>query len=278
MYCKKCGQQIDDDSKFCWKCGTVVESADSESDAAQRKAQEEWRAHMAQKTGATNPAKARISQNPAQAPTSQQPRVYTNVTVPTPTPMVYHPVQKKKPPVWVTILLVFSILIFLATLPDETKDSQNNADSLDFSVQESNGASQSTEPNSEPTTEPAISEEEYKASCQVIDYKELCRYPDKYIGQKICIKVKLYQIMDTGSFLSKETVWRAYTDNSGYEFYFDDEYYLLDKRPEGAVKVLVDDIVIVYGEYTGTTKVTRALTSTQDELPCIEVKYVDIVE
>lgn len=62
------------------------------------------------------------------------------------------------------------------------------------------------------------------------------------------------------------------------DFYADDEYYMLDKRGDDAVKILDDDIIVVYGEFTGLEKITRALTSTTDELPRIEVKYADLVE
>lgn len=53
---------------------------------------------------------------------------------------------------------------------------------------------------------------------------------------------------------------------------------MLDKRGSDAVKILDDDIINVYGEFTGLEKITRALTSTTDELPRIEVKYADLVE
>ena len=45
-----------------------------------------------------------------------------------------------------------------------------------------------------------------------------------------------------------------------------------------SIKALEDDIITDYGEFTGLEKITRALTSTTDELPRIEVKYADLVE
>ena len=53
---------------------------------------------------------------------------------------------------------------------------------------------------------------------------------------------------------------------------------MLDKRGSSAVKILTDDIVVVYGEFTGLEEVTRALTGTTDEIPRIEVKYADLVD
>ena len=124
---------------------------------------------------------------------------------------------------------------------------------------------------------PEISEDAYKAQCRQMDYKELFRYPDKYKGTKVMVKVRVAQIV-SANFSGSRKAWRAYTDNSGYGFYADDEYYMLDKRGGDAVKILEDDIITVYGEFTGLEKITRALTSTTDELPRIEVKYADLVD
>lgn len=123
-----------------------------------------------------------------------------------------------------------------------------------------------------------ISEDDYKAECQTVDYKELCRYPDKYAGTKVTVKVQVKQIMDESTFSSKK-VWRAFDDgDTGLEWYLSNEYYMVDKRQKDSVRILEDDIITVYGEFSGEEKVTRALTSTTDELPRIEVKYADLVE
>lgn len=128
-----------------------------------------------------------------------------------------------------------------------------------------------------PPVDPAVEEAEYRASCQELDYKSLCRYPEDYTGEHVVVEVKIYQIMDVGGWFSDQTAWRAMSDTSGYGFYVDDEYYLLDYRDEGAVKVLTDDVVRIYGTYDGTRTVTRALTLTEDEVPCIRVKYLDLI-
>ena len=124
---------------------------------------------------------------------------------------------------------------------------------------------------------PEISEGAYKAQCRQMDYKELFRYPDKYKGTKVMVKVRVAQIV-SANFSGSRKAWRAYTDNSGYGFYADDEYYMLDKRGGDAVKILEDDIITVYGEFTGLEKIARVLTGTTDELPRIEVKYADLAK
>jgi RNA polymerase subunit RPABC4/transcription elongation factor Spt4 len=180
---------------------------------------------------------------------------------------------KNKPPIykrWWFIAII--VLIVLSAIGG----SGSSSDSSASGSKATSKASASTAP-SVASVSPEISEDDYKAECQTVDYKELCRYPEKYEGTKIVVKVKVSQIIDA-NFSGSEKAWRTYTDNSGYGFYADDEYYMLDKRGGDAVKILEDDIITVYGEFTGLEKITRALTSATDELPRIEVKYADLVE
>ena len=180
---------------------------------------------------------------------------------------------KNKPPIykrWWFIAII--VLIVLSAIGG----SGSGSDSSASGSKETSKASASTA-SSVASVVPEISEDDYKAECQTVDYKELCRYPEKYEGTKIVVKVKVSQIIDA-NFSGSEKAWRTYTDNSGYGFYADDEYYMLDKRGSDTVKILDDDIINVYGEFTGLEKITRALTSTTDELPRIEVKYADLVE
>lgn len=180
---------------------------------------------------------------------------------------------KNKPPIykrWWFIAII--VLIVLSAIGGSGSSSDGSASSSKATSK----ASASTA-SSVASVAPEISEDDYKAECQTVDYKELCRYPEKYEGTKIVVKVKVSQIIDA-NFSGSEKAWRTYTDNSGYGFYADDEYYMLDKRGGDAVKILEDDIITVYGEFTGLEKITRALTSTTDELPRIEVKYADLVD
>lgn len=178
---------------------------------------------------------------------------------------------KNKPPIykrWWFIAII--VLIVLSAIGGSSSSSDGSASS-------STTKASAFTASSVASVVPEISEDDYKAECQTVDYKELCRYPEKYEGTKIVVKVKVSQIIDA-NFSGSEKAWRTYTDNSGYGFYADDEYYMLDKRGGDAVKILEDDIITVYGEFTGLEKITRALTSTTDELPRIEVKYADLVD
>lgn len=197
---------------------------------------------------------------------------------------------KNKPPIykrgWFIAIIVLVILYAIGSSGSSSNTASSTSSSASSSKAEvsssssSVAVSSSVESNSiasEAPAEPALSEDEYRAECETVKYKDLCRYPDQYAGKKITITGKVQQIMDA-NWLSSDKAWRVQTDNDGYGYYLDDEYYAIDKRPSDAIKVLQDDIVVIYGEFTGMTNVTRALTNTTDEIPCIDVAYVDIVE
>lgn len=128
----------------------------------------------------------------------------------------------------------------------------------------------------EETTVYVESEEEFKATCQEIGYKTLLRNPDDYIGQRIIITAKIQQIMQGGIFDSNQ-YYRLLTDNDGYEFYLDDEYFMYDYRTSDTTKLLNDDIIRVYAEFSGLQEIKRALTGTKEEIPAIKAYYVDLI-
>lgn len=197
---------------------------------------------------------------------------------------------KNKPPIykrgWFIALIVLIILYAIGS-SDSSSNTASSTSTSAFSTKAEVSSSSSSvtvsssvesdSSTSEIPSTPTLSEDEYRAECETVKYKDLCRYPDQYAGKKITITGKVQQIMDA-NWLSSDKAWRVQTDNDGYGYYLDDEYYAIDKRPSDAIKVLQDDIVVIYGEFTGMTNVTRALTNTTDEIPCIDVAYVDIVE
>lgn len=119
------------------------------------------------------------------------------------------------------------------------------------------------------------SENEYRASCKAVNYKDLCRYPDEYLGTRICLTIQITQIFNQGA--SSPRRWIGRTDNDGYGLYFGDEYYFIDKRASRSVKLLADDVITVYGNFVGLEKLTRALTDMEEEFPKIEVRYADLL-
>lgn len=124
---------------------------------------------------------------------------------------------------------------------------------------------------------PPETKEDFIASCEPIEYKTLARYPDDNIGKRIVLTVKVSQIMQGGLFDSSE-YYRVYTDESGYGFYSDNEYFMYDCRIDDDTRLLEDDILTIYGEFAGLQTVTRALTGTKEDIPAIKAYYIDILE
>lgn len=126
------------------------------------------------------------------------------------------------------------------------------------------------------STTPTESKDDFIASCQQIPYKDLLRNPDDYIGQRIVITAKVQQVVQ-GGWLDNNEYYRVQTDNDGYDWYMDDEYFMYDYRVDDNTKILQDDILKIYAEFSGVETITRALTGAKDEVPSIKAYYIDLI-
>lgn len=125
---------------------------------------------------------------------------------------------------------------------------------------ESSESDISIEESTEPSTEDM---EAYKSECQEFDYKEYFRNEQQHIGEKLKLEMWVDQVID-GDF-------RGYDDQGN-------EYYIFDEREDAApFRVMEDDILIVYGEYYGVEKLTRAIGDYESEVFCITAKYADLI-
>lgn len=105
--------------------------------------------------------------------------------------------------------------------------------------------------------------EKYMQECTSVGYKELMRYQDEHKGKKLYLTVKVAQITD-GSY-------RCYSEDN-------DEYIIMDCREYDNTKILVDDILIAWGDYAGSTMITRAINNVDEEVPQIDARYIDIYD
>lgn len=130
-------------------------------------------------------------------------------------------------------------------------------------------------PTSTPTI-PPLTADELKNLCEEIPYKDILRNPDDFNGRYITITLKISQVIKSG-WVDGRTYYRCYSDNDGYDFYFDDEYYVADYRSNGSLKLLDGDIITVYGQVLGSEELIRALTGTSDEIVSIAMIYCDLI-
>lgn len=130
--------------------------------------------------------------------------------------------------------------------------------------------------NSLKTSSPRISKEDFISSCEEISYKTLARNPEDYVGKHIVLTVKVSQIVQGGLFDDGE-YYRVYT-NDEYDMWLGDEYFMSDYRDEKDMKILVDDILLVYAEFDGTKQIERAFTGTKEDVLSIKAIYIELIE
>ncbi|MBQ7565871.1 MAG: hypothetical protein IJT18_02010 [Oscillospiraceae bacterium] len=144
------------------------------------------------------------------------------------------------------------------------------------------------EPEPEPAHEPEPEQEpvEEKPSfdreaCEEIDYKAFLRNPDDHLDTPVKATVKIVQIMDGGIFDRNTKYYRCYGYDAAQEYFpedYDKEFLIYDQRGDGAIKLLDDDVIVVYGTFRGAEQVRRALTRTNDEVLTINMKDCDLLE
>ena len=115
-----------------------------------------------------------------------------------------------------------------------------------------------------------MSESDFIKTCETIDYKDLSRNSDSYIGKAITVKVNVAQVVGDGTI-------RAYSGGGDEpEYWYDDELMLEDDRDKGE-NIIEDDIVVVNGVYLGKKTIERAIGGS-DDIPAIAVIYADILD
>lgn len=170
--------------------------------------------------------------------------------------------------------IVFGFL-FLVWLFGSAKSNSEGTESKGTQTKiEEYKTTETATPNGAKTIE--ISKEEFIASCEEISYKTLARTPDDYKGKRIKLTVKISQIIQ-GGFLDNGEYYRAYT-NDEYDFWSGDEYLIKDTRNNKDVKILQDDILIVYGEFDGTRTMERALTGVKEDVLTVNAVYMELLE
>ena len=157
-------------------------------------------------------------------------------------------------------------------------DANNKKKEEEKIAREKEIAAQKAEDEKKRKKEEKEEKENFIASAQTIDWKELARNPEKYEGKPIKVVGEIYQIMSGGWFTKGG--FRLYED---YDLWNDDtylkkEWYVSIDTKDIRPRILEDDIVVFYGVYTGTTEVTRALTKTKDSVTTIDAKYFEIKE
>ena len=126
----------------------------------------------------------------------------------------------------------------------------------------------------ESTPEPTKTKKEYMKSCKTYKYKKVLRNPDKYIGKRVKIKVKISSVHEKG-LLTPTKYYLAYS-NDEYDMWLGDQYGIFEKRDSEEPKLLEDDVVEVYGEIVEPEETSSLIVNSQ-ELFCIDMKYAKLI-
>ena len=127
-----------------------------------------------------------------------------------------------------------------------------------------------------PTKDPKKVEKEFKDGCKTVDFKTLSRNPDKYKGNDYKFEGQIIQVqegwgdsVDLRINITKEE--NEYLD----EPLWTDTIYATVEIPDGADKLLEDDVITFWGtcdgDYTYETEMGNNVS-----LPKIDIKYYEL--
>jgi predicted nucleic acid-binding Zn-ribbon protein len=123
-------------------------------------------------------------------------------------------------------------------------------------------------------------EKEFKASCKEITYKKLARNPDKFKGDHFKITGQVIQVLDSDSWFDDSTTLRINITPEENEFaeggvLWSDTIISAVTIPEGADRILEDDVITLWGECKGAYTYDSVLGSSIT-LPRVDIEYYKI--
>lgn len=268
MKCPQCGKELKENTKFCDACGCPLAPAEQTQLNNQQ------------------------TSTQRQMPPAQQWQAQ-------PTPLIPQPKKPKKEfykqwYFWV-IIVVAVILIGCIngainggsnskkpqkenTGSTQSYTSANAETTVEPATEEETTEEPTTEEptTQEPTKDPAQTEQEFKDSCSTISFEDLSRNPDKYKGNNYKFTGQVIQVQE-GWFDTVEL--RINVTKEEFEYIDDvmwtDTIYATVTIPEGADKLLEDDVITFWGTCDGNYSYTSVLGN-QISLPKIDIEYYEL--
>ncbi len=121
--------------------------------------------------------------------------------------------------------------------------------------------------------ETVIAQKDFKKSCTKVAYEDLARNPENYKGQNLKFKGEVIQCEQ-----SYGTEYYARVNVTVDEYgYYSDTIYVTFEIPEGADKILEEDIVNLYGVCQGSESYT-SIFGEQITIPSLDALYVELVK
>ena len=125
--------------------------------------------------------------------------------------------------------------------------------------------------NNKTAEQVVVSEEEYKASCNIVPYVNIARNPNDYVGQKAVFNGKVIQVQENGN----KVVLRVSVTKGEYGMWDDTIYVDYQRKEDNESRILEEDIVTIYGEIKGIKEYT-AVFGNQISIPHLVAEYIEI--
>lgn len=177
----------------------------------------------------------------------------------------------------------FAIIFFVIMCVLSLITSKNNTENEDTGstqiVTENNVKNNNENIAPQKTKEPieiAETEEDYKNSCQEFNYKDVLRSPDDYVGKRICIEIKISNVFSEDWSTPIKYYFGYSKSDSDSEYYYGDRYAVFDYRYDNSLKLLQDDVIIVWGEISKPQETTSLIVNSE-EVFCIDMKYAELI-
>ena len=131
-----------------------------------------------------------------------------------------------------------------------------------------------TETSSDDITEEeenAISEEEYKTSCESYAYREIARYPGKYSGKPAYFRGEVFQVMEDGDDIA------LMVNVTELDWIWEDSMFITyTRKSSDEARVLEDDIIEIRGDLGDLYTYETVLGDTQS-VPSVAAEYINIL-
>ena len=118
--------------------------------------------------------------------------------------------------------------------------------------------------------------EEYSEECKEYNYKDVLRNPSDYVGEKVKIEVEISSVHEESLFNAGKYYFAYSKENKDSNYYHGDMYGIFDNRYNTDLKLLEDDVIMVYGEIV-ESEYTKSFILSSDELFCIDMKFVELI-
>lgn len=239
-----------------------------------------------------------ISDKASSCPNCGAPVACTNAIEPSKQPQVKPVKEKKKGSCLKTLLIAIAVFILFCSLVGSCGNDDKEENSSESTIQESDDNNDANSAETEPDyvaasenvdsatdeldvqdSTPAMSKEDFIASCQEFNYKTIARNPDEYTGQNFVVDVKIFQTANGKWYTEYDTYYKAYT-NDEYDLWMGDFLYIIDcqdKDSDSYIKVLDDDIIRVYGTFNGMRESKNSISGTTNDEVSLDMYYCELL-